>query len=115
EPCQAVSQPPNQETKSNPILPENINRIRGLKQKATENLKLPSFEGTFEDTAKRSLSLKPVYRKAQHQEVIQTISGEETTSDATTSHPFLIMSSAVLQLTPSIFNSCNSCNSWINS
>lgn len=82
---------------SNPILPENINRIRGLKQKATENLKLlfyrlklhnqPSFEGTFEDTAKRSLSLKPVYRKAQHQEVIQTISGEETTSDATTSHP----------------------------
>ena len=56
---------------SNPILPENVNRIRGITLNTPQHLKYlfhnvkldnkPTFHGQFDDTSERWLELSPRY------------------------------------------------------
>lgn len=84
---------------SNPILPENVNRMRGLNIRDAEEFRylfhklkfdnIPEFKGTFSDETERSLSLYPKFKKGSASEAqAQKIPGEElSTIDASTASP----------------------------
>ncbi len=84
---------------SNPILPDNINRMRGLNIKNAEEFKylyhklkfsnVPEFHANFKDTTERSLLLNPIHKKGTASESTgKAISTDEiSTIDASTASP----------------------------
>lgn len=82
---------------SNPILPENVNRLRGLNIKKADDFKflfhklkltnIPQFECDFSDTSSRNLRLNPIFKKSSKEGNNQKIISEELTIDASTSIP----------------------------
>jgi len=82
---------------SNPILPENIHKLRGLNIKTADefkflfhNLKLsnkPEFEGSFSDKSCRNLKYNPIFSKAGNDSSSQKIGANELTIDASTASP----------------------------
>ncbi len=82
---------------SNPILPENVNRLRGLNIKTAEDFKflfhklklsnIPTFECNFTDKSSRHLKLNPIFKKSTKGGNSQKIISEELSIDASTSLP----------------------------
>jgi AAA15 family ATPase/GTPase len=82
---------------SNPMLPDNINRLRGLNIKSAEEFKflyyklklsnIPEISGIFSDTTERNLKLNPVFKKIGHENGNQKILTDELTIDASTATP----------------------------
>jgi len=80
---------------SNPILPDNINRMRGLNIRQPNDFRYlfhklkfnnsPEFFGTFSDLSSRNLKLLPIYRKTTNTDVLgQKSINNEITFDAST-------------------------------
>lgn len=82
---------------SNPILPDNINRLRGLNIKTADDFKFlfhklrltnkPEFECSFSDTSSRKLVLNPIYKQNTKDAGTPLIDGEELVMDASTASP----------------------------
>jgi len=84
---------------SNPLLPETINRIRGINLSTSKQLKYlfhdlkftnsPTFYGSFDDTSERWLSLVPKYQKRINQDASTNIEStdEQSLISATTQTP----------------------------
>jgi len=83
---------------SNPMLPENINRLRGLNIKNADEFKYlfykldfnnkPEFECSFSDTTVRKLTLNPIFTKTAITEGLNTkTTTDEISIDASTASP----------------------------
>jgi len=82
---------------SNPILPESINRLRGLNIKTADEFKFlfhklklinrPEFEGVFSDESSRSLKYNPIFSKTGNDGGSKKIGVNELTIDASTASP----------------------------
>ena len=82
---------------SNPILPDNINRLRGLNIRTADDFKLlfynlkltnnPEFECTFSDSTHRSLKLNPIFKKIGADSITSKKFIEEQSIDASTATP----------------------------
>ena len=80
---------------SNPLLPDNINRMRGLNIKSAEDFKylfhklkinnIPEFEAYFNDETKRTLKLNPIFKKGIGNS--QSLTLDEFSIDASSSTP----------------------------
>ncbi|MDA3894001.1 MAG: AAA family ATPase [Salinivirgaceae bacterium] len=85
---------------SNPALPENINRLRGLNIKDANEFKYlfhklkfsnkPEFECIFDDFSERKLVLNPIFKKNINTEKInKKVKSDEFAIDASTSSPLI--------------------------
>ena len=82
---------------SNPILPDSINRLRGLNIKSAEDFKfllhklklsnIPEFECSFSNQSSRILKLEPIYTQKTKDTSKQKISDDEFAIDASTAAP----------------------------
>lgn len=82
---------------SNPILPSNVNRLRGLNIRTADEFKFlfhklklnnkPEFECSFTDLSVRHLMLNPIFKKNAKGSGNKAVSGDELTIDASTSSP----------------------------
>ena len=84
---------------SNPVLPDNVNRLRGLNIRNAEEFRylfhklkftnIPEFTGIFTDETERNLHLNPIYKKSASKETQGKAipSDELTTFDASTAAP----------------------------
>ena len=82
---------------SNPILPDNVNRLRGLNIRTADefrylfhNLRLnnkPEFEGLFTDASCRTLKLNPIFKKTGQEAGKQKIGSDDLSIDASTASP----------------------------
>ncbi len=82
---------------SNPILPDNVNRLRGLNIRTADEFKYlfhklrisnrPEFECGFSDASTRHLNLNPIFKKNSSDSSNQKIGGDEMAIDASTASP----------------------------
>lgn len=82
---------------SNPILVDNVNRLRGLNIRVADEFKFlfyklklnnkPHFECEFSDTSIRTLQLNPIYKKDTKEKSNQNLNNEELAIDASTASP----------------------------
>jgi len=79
---------------SNPILPDNVNRLRGLNIRTADEFKflfnklkidnIPEFECSFSDSSVRNLKLNPIFSKNTKDNANHNINSEELAIDAST-------------------------------
>ncbi len=82
---------------SNPILPDNVNRLRGLNIKTADEFKflfhklkldnIPNFECSFTDSSIRSLKLLPLFKMNKKDSSIQKLNSEGIVIEDSTAFP----------------------------
>ena len=82
---------------SNPVLPNNVNRLRGLNIKTADEFKFlfhklkisnkPEFECCFSDSSTRYLKLNPIFKKHTKDSSNKKIGGDDLAIDASTATP----------------------------